>query len=56
MITGSEIPEYRKCDLSSCDRPASWEFTVHDRNDVPRRVFVCADHQVEGFLRVRELA
>lgn len=55
MITLAEIPEYRKCDLPSCKRPARREFTKRDPNGQPLRVFVCAAHEVEGFLRAREL-
>jgi len=55
MITVTSIPEYRKCDLPSCGRPSVREFTRTDEHRSPYRVFVCAEHEVEGFLRVREL-
>jgi len=54
MISAREIPRYRKCDLGSCDEPAVWEFTKTDQNGRPYRVFVCGEHQVEGFIRVKE--
>jgi len=55
MITCIQIPEYRKCDLPSCPSPASREFARTDANQQIYRVFVCDEHEVEGFLRVREL-
>jgi hypothetical protein len=55
MITLNEIPEYRECDLPSCKAPARREFTRTDQNGRPYRVFVCAEHEVEGFIRVKEL-
>ena len=55
MITVRQIDGYRACDLKSCARQARWEFTVTDGHGSFRRVYVCHEHQVEGFLRVREL-
>ena len=55
MITLTETPEYRKCDLPSCKAVARREFTKTDQNGCSYRVFVCADHEVEGFIRVKEL-
>ena len=56
VIRAVQIDEYRQCDLASCRNPAGWEFTVKCRRGRPRRVFVCREHQIEGFARVRELA
>lgn len=56
MIRACEIDEYRKCDLSSCRGMARWEFTAADGDGKKRRVFVCREHQLEGFARVKELA
>ena len=55
MITIREIDPYRKCDLPSCREKAAWELTLTDMTGRPRRVFVCGEHHVEGFCRVREL-
>ncbi len=54
MITVTSIPEYRECDLPSCRRKARLEFTRTDRDGSPYRVFVCDEHEVEGFIRVKE--
>ncbi len=55
MIAAREIDEYRKCDLSDCTRHARWEFTTTGKSGRPCRVYVCAEHQMEGFARAREL-
>lgn len=55
MIAAREVDEYRKCDLASCGKRARWEFTKTGQLGRPYRVFVCAGHQVEGFVRVKEL-
>lgn len=55
MIVARETDEYRRCDVSDCRRPARWEFTARGPSGRPYRVFVCSEHQVEGFVRVREL-
>ena len=55
MITLNEIPEYRECDLPSCGERARWEFAKTDQNGSRYRVFVCDGHEVEGFIRVKEL-
>ncbi len=56
MIAAREIDEYRQCDLHECKEPARWEFTVTDKAGRPRRVYVCREHQIEGFARARDLA
>lgn len=55
MIHVREVDEYRKCDLPSCQCQARWEFTLSGKTGRPYRVFVCPDHEVEGFVRVKEL-
>ena len=54
MIIVTGIPEFRKCDLPSCRAMARREFTRTDRDGQAYRVFVCEEHEVEGFLRIRE--
>ena len=55
MIVAKEIDEYRRCDLSTCRKQARWEFTARGANGLPFRVYVCAEHQMEGFARAREI-
>jgi hypothetical protein len=54
MIHVREIDEYRPCDLPSCRKRAKWEFTRSSATGRPYRVFVCCDHQVEGFVRSKD--
>ena len=56
MIRLREIDEYRPCDLSTCRKPARWELTARGANGRPCRVYVCGEHQIEGFARARELS